>query len=102
MEFEGEQGARAIMLHIVTKFVRRFCDYLEGQFVKESTDELKGGARVHYIFHTTLFNTIEKMDPLKTLTDEDIRTCIKNCSALSPTLFVEEKAFTVLMKQQIA
>jgi len=39
------------------------------------------------------------MDPLKTLSDEDIRTCIKNCSALSPTLFVEEKAFTVLMKQ---
>jgi len=98
MEFEGEQGAWAIMLHIVTKFVRRFCDYLEGQFVKESTDELKGGARIHYIFHTTLFNTIEKMDPLKTLSDEDIWTCIKNCSALSPTLFVEEKAFTVLMK----
>jgi len=30
MEFEGEQGARAIMLHIVTKFIKRFSDYLEG------------------------------------------------------------------------
>ncbi len=102
MEFEGEGGARAIMLHIVTKFAKKFNAYLEGHFVKESTDELKGGSRIHYIFHTTLFNTIEKLDPLKSLSDEDIRTCIKNCSALSPSLFVEEKAFTILMKQQIA
>ncbi len=86
------------MLHIVTKFVKRFSDYLEGHFVGESTDELKGGSRIHYIFHSTLYNTIEKLDPLKTLSDEDIRTCIKNCSALSPTIFVEEKALTVLMR----
>ena len=72
MEFEGEQGARGIMLHIVTKFIRKFCDFLEGEFVKESTDELKGGARIHYIFHTALCNTIEQIDPLKTLSDEDI------------------------------
>ena len=90
------------MLHIVTKFIKKFCDFLEGEFVKESTDELKGGARIHYIFHTALCNTIEMIDPLKTLSDEDIRTCIKNCTALNPTLFVQEKAFTVLMKQQIA
>ena len=72
MEFEGEQGARAIMLHVVTKFIRKFSDYLDGQFVKESTDELKGGSRIHYIFHKTLADTIQKIDPLKTLTDEDI------------------------------
>ena len=102
MEFEGEGGARGIMLHIVTKFIKKFGHYLEGQFVKESTDELKGGARIHYIFHTTLHNVIQQIDPLKSLTDEDIRTCIRNCSALNPTLFVEEKAITVLMKQQIA
>lgn len=59
MEFEGDSGARAIMLHIVTKFIKKFCDYLEGHFVKESTDELKGGSRIHFIFHSTLFSTIE-------------------------------------------
>lgn len=59
LEFEGPKGAKSVMLMIVTKFMKLFCDYLEGKFVKESTEVLKGGSRIHFIFHETLFKTIE-------------------------------------------
>ena len=90
------------MLNIVTKFINSFKDYVDGNFVKQSTDILIGGSRINYIFHNNLYNALDSLHPLKTLTDEDIRTCIKNATALSPCLFVEEKAFVILMRQQIA
>ena len=90
------------MLNVITKFINKFKDYIEGNFVKQSTDILIGGSRINYIFHHNLYNALDSLHPLKTLTDEDIRTCIKNATALSPCLFVEEKAFVILMRQQIA
>lgn len=102
IEFEGPKGAKAVLLNILTKFISVFKDYVEGNFVKQSTDILIGGSRINYIFHHNLYNALDSLHPLKTLTDEDIRTCIKNATALSPCLFVEEKAFVILMRQQIA
>lgn len=102
IEYEGPKGAKAVLLNILTKFNKVFIDYIEGNFVKQSTDVLIGGSRINYIFHHNLYNALDSLHPLKTLTDEDIRTCIKNATALSPCLFVEEKAFVILMRQQIA
>lgn len=102
LDYEGPKGARSVMLNIITKYTNVFKDYINGDFVKQSTDLLLGGSRIHYIFHNTLFSALDSLHPLKTLTDDDIRTCIKNTSALMPSLFVQEKAFIVLMKQQIA
>ena len=90
------------MLFILTKYIGIFKDYIDGNFVKQSTDVLIGGSRINYIFHHNLYNALDSLHPLRTLTEEDIRTCIKNATALSPWLFVEEKAFVILMRQQIA
>mmetsp|Transcript_37268 Transcript_37268/g.36855 ORF Transcript_37268/g.36855 Transcript_37268/m.36855 type:complete len:97 (-) Transcript_37268:955-1245(-) len=50
----------------------------------------------------TLFNALDSLHPLKIISDDDIHTSVENASALTPSLFVEEKAFHILMKQQIA
>eukprot|EP00343_Euplotes_focardii_P002486 CAMPEP_0205807072 /NCGR_PEP_ID=MMETSP0205-20121125/10749_1 /ASSEMBLY_ACC=CAM_ASM_000278 /TAXON_ID=36767 /ORGANISM="Euplotes focardii, Strain TN1" /LENGTH=441 /DNA_ID=CAMNT_0053080831 /DNA_START=187 /DNA_END=1512 /DNA_ORIENTATION=+ len=102
LDFEGPKGAKSVMLNIVSKYTTTFNNYINGDFVKQSTDMLLGGSRINYIFSTTLFNALDALHPLKTITDDDIRTCVKNASALTPRLFVEEKAFHILMKQQIA
>ena len=102
LDFEGPKGAKSVMLSIVSKYTNVFKDYIDGDFVKQSTDLLLGGSRINYIFHHTLYNALDSLHPLKTLTDDDIRTCVKNSSSLTPSLFVEEKAFIILMKQQIA
>lgn len=102
LEFEGPKGARSVMLGIISKYTETFQNYINGDFVKESTDLLLGGSRIHFVFHNVLYNALEDLNPLKTLTDDDIRTCIRNSTALNPSLFVQEKAFTILMRQQIA
>ena len=102
LEFEGPKGARSVMLSIISRYTETFNNYIKGDFVKESTDLLLGGSRIHYVFHNVLYEALEDLNPLKTLTDDDIRTCVRNASALNPSLFVQEKAFVILMKQQIA
>ena len=102
IDFEGPKGAKTVMLNILTKFISIFKDYIEGNFVKHSTDVLLGDSRISYIFHNTLYNALDSLYLLKTLTDDDIRTCINNATTLSPSLFVEEKTFVILMRQQIA
>jgi dynamin 1-like protein len=102
LDYEGPKGAKSVMLTIVTRYIKVYNDYIDGDFVKQSTDLLLGGSRINYIFHNTLYSALDSLHPLKTLSDDDIRTCIKNCSALTPSLFVEEKAFLILMRQQIA
>jgi dynamin 1-like protein len=38
------------------------------------------------------------VDPFEALTDEDLKTAIRNASSLRPNLFVPEMAFEVLSK----
>mmetsp|Transcript_13524 Transcript_13524/g.13446 ORF Transcript_13524/g.13446 Transcript_13524/m.13446 type:complete len:672 (+) Transcript_13524:25-2040(+) len=102
LDFEGPKGAKSVMLSIISKYTTTFNNYIDGDFVKQSSDLLLGGSRINYIFSNTLFNALDSLHPLKTISDDDIRTCVKNASALTPSLFVEEKAFHILMKQQIA
>ena len=45
---------------------------------------------------------VNSIDPFEYLTEQDIQTAIKNANAMSPSLFVPEQAFEVLIKQQIA
>lgn len=102
LDFEGPKGAKSVMLNIISKYTTTFNNYIDGDFVKQSSDLLLGGSRINYIFSHTLFNALDSLHPLKTISDDDIRTSVRNASALTPSLFVEEKAFHILMKQQIA
>ena len=89
------------MRNIISKYIFIFKDYIEGSFVKQSTDVLLGGSRISYIFHNTLYNALDRLHRLKTLTNYNIWTWIKNITALWQSLFSEEKGFDIFMRQQI-
>ena len=55
------------------------------------------GERINFIFQE-----ISEIDPFDQLSDDDIRTAIKNSNGLRPSLFIPEAAFEVLVKQQIS
>lgn len=69
--------------------------------MKDTDTELKGGSRLNYIFYENYTQAISNIDPFDALTDDDIKTAIRNASSLRPNLFVPEVAFEVLSKQQI-
>jgi dynamin 1-like protein len=60
---------------------------------------LKGGSRLNYIFYDVYTEAIRNIDPFDALTDDDIKTAIRNASSLNPNLFVPEVAFEILSKQ---
>jgi dynamin 1-like protein len=57
-----------------------------------------GGSRLSHIFYEVYNKTIMLVDPFDHLTDDDLKTAIRNASSLRPNLFVPEVAFEVLSK----
>lgn len=91
-----------MILSLINTFLNTYGDKIEGRFVKEIAVECQGGSRINYIFHEIFKKVINQIDPFEYLTEQDIQTAIKNASSLSPSLFVPEGAFEVLVRQQIA
>jgi len=91
-----------MILALINTFLNTYGDKIEGRFVREIAVECQGGSRINYIFHEIFNKVINSIDPFEYLTEQDIQTAIKNASALSPSLFVPEGAFEVLIRQQIA
>ena len=60
-----------------------------------------GGSRLSYIFYEVFNKSLNEVDPFDSLTDDDLKTALRNASSLRPNLFVPEIAFEVLSKQQI-
>lgn len=87
-----------MVLNIIAKYSAAYSEFLEGRFVKDTAIELKGGSRLNYIFYEVFTVAISNIDPFDALTDDDLKTAIRNASSLKPNLFVPEVAFEVLSK----
>ena len=87
------------MLNIIAKYAKHFEEYIEGKFVKDCAIELKGGSRLSYIFNEVYTINIKNIEPFDQLTDDDIKTAIRNASGLRPNLLVPEVAFEILCKK---
>jgi dynamin 1-like protein len=89
----AELTEHQLVLNIVAKYAAAYAEFLEGRFVKDTAVELKGGSRLNYIFYENFTVAISNIDPFDALTDDDIKTAIRNASSLRPNLFVPEVAF---------
>lgn len=87
-----------IVLSVIAKYAKYYEEYIDGKFVKDTAVELKGGSRLNFIFYDIFTPKISAIDPFDALTDEDIKTAIRNASSLGPNLFVPEVAFELLSK----
>ena len=87
-----------MVLNIIAKYSAAYSEFLEGRFVKDTAIELKGGSRLNYIFYEVFTVAISNIEPFDSLTDDDLKTAIRNASSLKPNLFVPEVAFEVLSK----
>lgn len=65
------------ILALLSKFVRCFNEMIDGRSI-DNKDELVGGARIQYIFSSIFNNTVNQMSPFQYLTDDDLRTAIRN------------------------
>jgi dynamin 1-like protein len=99
--FDREDVVNSYILTLVSRFVHTYNEMIEGNFVRDCSKYFIGGARINYIFQDIFKKEINNLDPFNNLSDDDIRTAIKNSNGLKPSLFIPEAAFEVLIKQQI-
>jgi dynamin 1-like protein len=102
IDLTDKQAKGFLILSLVSKFANAYSEMIKGKYVKTTTIELFGGARIHYIFNDVFKKCIQEMDPFEVLSDDDIRTAIRNANGLRPSLFLPEIAFEILIKQQIS
>jgi len=95
---EGGLTESQLVLNVIAKYSAAYSEFLEGRFVKDTASELKGGSRLNYIFFENFNLAINNIDPFDALSNDDIKTAIRNASSLRPNLFVPEVAFEVLAK----
>lgn len=97
-------GQGKLLLSVISNFASSFSTAIEGRASNrdEMLTELYGGARISYIFHEIFGHTINTRDHLVGLSDDDIRTAIRNATGPRPALFVPEVSFELLVRRQIA
>lgn len=94
----------ATLLNILSRFASNFSDSLEGRHRSINgieMNELYGGARINYIFNEVFAKSLQQVNPFDNLTDNDIRTAIRNANGPRQSLFVPEISFELLAKRLI-
>jgi len=101
---ETAQAMSALMLTLITTYATNFANSIDGVGIKESrltSHELFGGARILYIFRVLYQNEVMRVHAHDGLSEDDIRTAIRNASGVRSSMFIPEKAFEILVKGQI-
>ncbi|XP_078156387.1 dynamin-related protein 3A-like isoform X1 [Carex rostrata] len=97
---DSKDGLAVKLLNILAQYSEAFCSMVEGKN-RVSTDELSGGARVHYIFQSIFVKRLEEVDPCGDISDQDIRIAIQNAAGPRTALFLPEAPFEILVRRQI-
>ncbi|KAI8146532.1 Dynamin central region-domain-containing protein [Fennellomyces sp. T-0311] len=91
----------SLILKMLTKFSNDFVAAIDGTSAEMSTKELCGGARIYFIFNNVFGSALDAIPPCANLSNNDIRTAIRNSTGPRPSLFVPELAFDLLVRPQI-
>lgn len=99
----GSSGAArgAQLLSILDSYAARFCAMLDGHGDHLPINELAGGARIRHIFLDIFSSGLDALDPTGELSDEDVRTAIKNSGGIKGSLLIPEAPFELLVRRAI-
>ncbi|KAK4510469.1 RNA helicase [Mucor velutinosus] len=99
--FTGSVHRGSLILKLLTMYSSEFVSSIDGTSSSISTKELSGGARIYFIFNSIFGHALDSIYPCTNLTDDDIRTAIRNSKGPRCSLFVPEIAFDLLVRPQI-
>lgn len=91
----------ALLLSILDSYSERFSAMLDGYGEHVPISELAGGARIRHIFQEIFNGGLNALDPTSELTDEDVRTAIKNSGGIKGSLLIPEAPFELLVHRAI-
>lgn len=99
----GNTGAArgALLLSILDSYSARYIAALDGHGEHLPITELAGGARIRHIFQEVFTTGLDALDPTAELSDNDVRTAIKNSGGIKGTLLIPEAPFELLVRRAI-
>jgi len=100
--FFDSQSKSAMLLNIINNFTRDYASAIDGKLEEVSTNELYGGARINIIFTDVYGKYIDSIRNGDYLSEQDIRTAIKNSAGPRGALIVPEGSFEFLVKSLIS
>ncbi|KAI9316177.1 Dynamin central region-domain-containing protein [Dichotomocladium elegans] len=99
--FIGNAHKGSMVLKMITTYATQYMASIDGTSADISTKELSGGARIYFIFNNIFGHALDAIVPCANITNDDIRTAIRNSMGPRCSLFVPELAFDLLVRPQI-
>jgi len=95
------QNKSGMLLNIINMFSKDYSSAIDGKLEELSVNELYGGARINYIFTEVFTKYVESVRSSDPISDQDIRTAIKNSTGPRSALFVPEGSFEFLVRNLV-
>eukprot|EP00887_Chlorella_sp_A99_P006729 scaffold3.g6729.t1 len=89
------------LLALLDAYSTNFSAMLDGRSDHLPISELAGGARIRHIFHDIFTAGLDSLDPTSELSDEGVRTAIKNSGGIRGSLLIPEAPFELLVRRAI-
>jgi len=111
-EMKNKLGRKLMLLHtpdnkvsfvigLLKDISKSYEDTVNGNQNDVSVEEIIGGASVARIIHQKYLKSINNIDPLQDLTNENIATILLNTSGTNQSTFVNEKALQKILSRQL-
>ena len=103
-DLADEQGKQRVVLKSINGYAKSFDDIIEGNTstIDDMSRELVGGAKVSHIFNDEFSAAIDAADFTSSISIDELRTIIRNCSGISGGLFIPDKSFSVAISRAIS
>ncbi|KAK9813544.1 hypothetical protein WJX73_006112 [Symbiochloris irregularis] len=92
----------ALLLQLLDAYAVRYSEMLEGRSEALPVSELAGGARIRHIFQDIFHQGLSSLNPSSELSEEDVRTAIKNTAGVKGTLMLPDAPFELLVRRAIS
>lgn len=92
----------ALLLQLLDSYATRYAEMLDGRSEALPVSELAGGARIRHIYQDIFVKGLDELNPSSELTDEDVRTAIKNSGGVKGSLLIPEAPFELLVRRAIS
>mmetsp|Transcript_6173 Transcript_6173/g.10578 ORF Transcript_6173/g.10578 Transcript_6173/m.10578 type:complete len:365 (-) Transcript_6173:36-1130(-) len=86
-------------MHLLNNYASEFGASIDGSGTNILADQAVGGARLRHVFHDNFPQDLDRLQP--NLQEHSLKSVLRNASGAAPSLFVPQKAFEALARQQI-
>jgi len=100
MSDEPQMENGAMLLNLIKRFSESVDRAINGG-ISDANLDLKGGARLDYVFHESFGDFVRGLRASKDLTDEYIRVNVRNMAGMNASLFPSDQVFFALVREQI-